>query len=72
LGTVPKPHPNCGEENFTLGQDWQYMVGNYDGTGQNNTSWKFYYTTESGTVNPAGLAPTAHGGQSSGHCGWRN
>ena len=37
IGNVSKPHPNCGEENFTMGQDWQYMLGNYDGA-QNNTS----------------------------------
>lgn len=72
IGNVAKPHPNCGEENFTMGQDWQYMLGCYDGTGQNNVSWKFYYATRSGVVNPAGLSPYAHAGQSSGHCGWRS
>lgn len=71
IGNVSKPHGNCGEENFTMGQDHQYMIGCYDGTGQVNTSWKFSYTTDTGTVNPTGLAPTAHAGQSSGHCGWR-
>lgn len=71
IGNVPKPHPNCGEENFTMGQDHQYMLGNYDGL-QNNTSWKFYYATDSGVVNPTGLAPGVNGGTSSGHCGWRS
>ena len=71
IGNVPKPHPNCGEENFTMGQDHQYMIGVYDGSGQTNNSWKFSYTTDTGIVNPTGLAPTAHAGQSSGHCGWR-
>ncbi len=70
LGNVPKPYPNCGEENFTMGQDHQYMIGNYDGL-QNNESWKFYYATDSGSSNVAGLKPTTHGGMSSGHCGWR-
>ena len=70
IGNVSKPHPNCGEENFTMGQDHQYMLGNYDGL-QNNTSWKFSYTTDTGTVNPSGLAPGVNGGTSSGHCGWR-
>ena len=69
-GNVTKPDTNCGEENFTLGQDWQYMLGQYNGA-QNNNSWKFYYSTDSGTANPAGLSPTAQAGQSSGHCGWR-
>ena len=70
LGNVAKPYPNCGEENFTMGQDHQYMIGNYDGL-QNNESWKFYYATDSGSSNVAGLKPTTHGGMSSGHCGWR-
>ena len=71
LGNVSKPHGNCGEENFTMGQDWQYMLGNYDGA-QNNTSWKFYYATDSGTTSVSGLAPGVNAGTSSGHCGWRS
>ena len=71
IGNVAKPHPNCGEENFALGQDSQYMLGNYDGTGQNNTSWKFNYSTDTGTTNIPGLAPAVNAGTSSGHCGWR-
>lgn len=70
LGAVAKPQPNCGEENFTLGQDHQYMLGNYDGL-QNNENWKWYYATDTGTANVTGLSPTAHAGQSSGQCGWR-
>ena len=30
-GTFSKQRANCGEENFTMGQDWGYMIGNYDG-----------------------------------------
>ena len=71
LGNVAKPHGNCGEENFTMGNDWQYMLGNYDGA-QNNTSWKFYYATDSGTTSVSGLAPGVNAGTSSGHCGWRS
>ena len=70
-GNVAKPHPNCGEENFTMGQDWQYMLGVYDGTGQTNTSWKLTYATDTGIVNPAGLAPGTNPGASSGVGGWR-
>ncbi len=70
IGNVAKPHPNCGEENFTLGQDWQYMLGNYDGL-QNNVSWKFYYATDSGSTSVTGLNPGVNAGTSSGHCGWR-
>ena len=60
-----------GEENYTMGQDHQYMLGNHDGA-QNNESHKFYYATETGVANPSGLAPTAHDGQSSAACGWRS
>jgi len=70
LGTFSKPQANCGEENFTMGQDHQYMLGNYDGL-QNNENWKIVYATDTGTANVAGLSPTAHAGQSSGHCAWR-
>jgi hypothetical protein len=70
IGNVSKPHPNCGEENFTLGQDHQYMLGNYDGL-QNNTSWKFFYSTDTGTTSVSGLNPGVNAGTSSGHCGWR-
>ena len=70
IGNVTKPDTNCGEENFTMGQDWQYMLGQYNGA-QNNNNWKFYYATDSGTANVAGLSPTAQAGQSSGHCAWR-
>lgn len=71
IGNVAKPEGNTGEENFTLGQDFQYMLGNYNGV-QNNNSWKFTYATDTGVTNPAGLSPGVNGGTSSGHCGWRN
>jgi len=72
IGNVSKPHGNCGEENFTMGQDHQYMIACYDGSGQSNNSWKFSYTTDTGVINPSGLAPGVNAGASSGHCGWRN
>lgn len=71
IGTVAKPEGNCGEENFTMGQDHQYMLGNYNGGGQNNNSWKFYYATDSGTASVAGLSPGVNPGTSSGANGWR-
>jgi len=70
IGNVAKPQTNCGEENYTMGQDHQYMLGNYDGA-QNNENWKWYYATDTGTANVNGLSPTAQAGQSSGHCAWR-
>lgn len=72
-----KPYTNCGEENYTLGQDWQYMLGNYDGGGQNNGSHKFVYATETGVSGSASLntkGVTAGGttinGRSSGVGAW--
>jgi hypothetical protein len=70
IGNVAKPDVNCGEENFTMGQDWQYMLGNYNGA-QNNNNWKWFYATDTGLLAVAGLSPTAQAGQSSGHCAWR-
>ena len=70
IGNIAKIEGNTGEENFTMGQDHQYMLGNYNGV-QNNNSWKLYYTTDTGTLNPVGLSPAVNPGTSSGHCGWR-
>ena len=70
IGTVGKVETNMGEENYGMGQDWQYMIGDYDDTGQNNENHKFYYATDSGNT-VSGLSPTANAGQSSGHCAWR-
>ena len=68
-GTIGKIETNMGEENYGLGQDWQYMIGNYDGA-QNNENHKMYYATDTGNT-VSGLSPSANAGQSSGHCAWR-
>ena len=68
--TVTKPMANSGEENFDMGQDWQYAMGQYDGA-QNNRGHKFYYATDSGYELGAGSVRTAVPGSSSGHCHWR-
>jgi len=70
-GTVTKPIQNSGEENLTLGQDWQYMLGMYNGA-QNNLSWKWFYYTETGSQNSSTLEPKGKGGSSSGVCSWRD
>ena len=70
-GTVPKPVTNSGEENLTLGQDHQYMLGMYNGA-QNNISWKFMYASESGANLGSTLEPKGKPGASSGHCSWRD
>ena len=69
-GNVSKPIGNCGEENFDMGQSWQYMMGMYDGL-QNNRGWKFNYTTDSGHELGTGSVRTGIPGGSSGHCFWR-
>jgi len=70
-GTVAKPVTNNGEENFTMGQDWQYLLGEYNGA-QNNNAWKFYYSTETGYSGGSDMQPKGHAGSSSGTCFWRN
>jgi len=71
MGTYAKPVGNSGEENFTMGQDWQYMIGMYNGA-QNNISWKWYYYTETGIQGGASMEPKDKGGASSGTCAWRD
>ena len=70
LGTIVRPIGNSGEENFDMGQNWQYMMGMYDGA-QNNRGHKFTYATESGFELGAGSVRTGVPGGSSGHCAWK-
>jgi len=64
-GTVPKPVTDSGEENLSLGQDHQYMLGMYNGN-QNNISWKWIYATESGFRGASSMEPKGKPGASSG------
>ena len=70
-GTVAKPVTNSGEENFTLGQDHQYMLGMYNGL-QNNISWRFNYASETGFTGGASMEPKGNAGMSSAVCAWRD
>lgn len=56
-----------GEENYQMGQDWGYMLGNYDNQ-QNNHSVKFTYATDAQTTMGPATRPKGHYGQSSGAC----
>lgn len=71
-GTVAKPTTNMGEENYTMGQEWQYCLGQYNGSGQVNVSHKFYYATQAGAVATSTLEPKGHAGMSSATTGWRD
>jgi len=68
--TVGRPMGNTGEENFDMGQDWQYCMGHYDGA-QNNRGHKFFYATESGYELGSGSLRTGIPGGSSGGCVWK-
>jgi hypothetical protein len=70
-GTVSKPVGNSGEENFTMGQNWQYMLGMFNGL-QNNISWRFNYGPESGFQGGSSMEPKGHAGSSSGVGFWRD
>ena len=70
IGNVSKPIGNSGEENFDMGQDWQYMMGMYDGL-QNNRGWKFSYSTDSGSELSGGSLRSGIPGSSSGHGAWK-
>jgi len=68
---IGKAYTNCGEENYTLGQDHQYMLGQYNGL-QNNLSAKFVYATEVQTTGASSMQPSGIPGTSSGIGGWRD
>jgi hypothetical protein len=57
----------CGEENLQMGQNWGYMLGNYDGQ-QNNQTVKYNYMTDSLQQLGTSSQPKGHFGQSSGCC----
>lgn len=68
--TVTKPVGNSGEENFDMGQNWQYMMGMYNGA-QNNEGWKFTYSSDMGYALGSGSVRTGVPGGSSAHCFWK-
>lgn len=68
--TVPRPMGNIGEENYDMGQDHQYCLGQYDGN-QNNRGHKFYYSSDAGYELGSGSVRTGVPGGSSGTTGWR-
>lgn len=74
--TITKALANSGEENYTMGQDWQYTLGEYNGA-QNNNAAKFTYATETQVTGGATMQPkgttgtTTIGGRSSAVCAWR-
>jgi hypothetical protein len=70
-GTVAKPVGNSGEENLTMGQDHQYMIGMFS-TAQNNVAWRWNYATESGFQGSSTMEPKGKTGCSSGTCAWRD
>lgn len=69
--TVPKVEGNTGEENYDMGQDQQYMIGNYNGA-QNNNGHKWFYATDAGYTLGAGSVRTGVPGGSSGATCWKS
>jgi hypothetical protein len=75
-GTIAKSLSGSGEENYTMGQDWQYTLGEYNGA-QNNNAAKFTYATETQVTGGATMQPkgttgtTTINGRSSAVCAWR-
>ena len=56
-----------GEENMEMGQDWGYLLGQYDNQ-QNNHTVKYNYSTDAQTTLGSAARPKGHTGQSSGQC----
>lgn len=57
-----------GEENFEIGQNWGYQLGNYNGA-QNNNAYKINYANDTLTAGGSDMQPKGHDGMSSGACG---
>jgi hypothetical protein len=72
ITTYTKPIGDSGEENMTMGQYHQYMLGMYNAQGQNNRSWRWSYNTDTGYEGGASMQPTGAPGRSSGHAYWRD
>lgn len=56
-----------GEENFQMGQNWGYMIGEYDGQ-QTNMTVRHMYANDAMVTLGAVAQPKGHFGQSSGAC----
>lgn len=69
--TVPKVEGNTGEENYDMGQDQQYMLGNYNGA-QTNNGHKWFYATDAGYTLGAGSVRTGVPGGSSAATCWKS
>lgn len=67
LATITKNKTN-GEENWQIGQNWGYMLGAYDGAGQNNDTARLNYLTDVWTALGSDAQPKGHDGASSGCC----
>lgn len=68
LSTTVYSPDTSGEENFEVGQNHGYCLGNYNGA-QNNNSYKVNYLTDAVTAGGADMQPKGHDGMSSGCCG---
>ena len=64
--SLSKPRA-VGEENMQMGQNWGYMLGEYDGQ-QTNMTVKHMHATDVITTLGSGAQPKGHYGQSSGTC----
>ena len=58
---------SSGEENYEMGQDHGYMLGNYNGQ-QNNQTTKMVYATDTESALGFASQPKGHFGLSSGAC----
>jgi hypothetical protein len=72
-GTFGRPGGwGMGEDNHVMGQDWGYMLGQHDPSGQNNRSYRWNYSTDSGYVGAGTMEPKGQAGCSSGWGGWKD
>ena len=67
VSSLTKTWTSSSEENMEMGQNWGYMLGNYNGQ-QNNQTEKYSYSVDTVTQLGAASMPKGHYGQSSAAC----
>ena len=67
ISTTGLDFGRTGEENYQMGMRKGYMLGNYNGS-QNNNTYKVNYNTDQYNNLGGTTEPKGHGGMSSAHC----
>jgi hypothetical protein len=64
LNAPGKPHGSMGEENWMIGQEKGYLMGQYNGVQNNNSGWVHYTNNTMATLGDVGSRKGVPGGSS--------